>query len=163
MTTLVIVSIVNCVGVAMGFECIEASQKEAFRTAAIVLRRRVLSIEDTTPQAVSNEPGKLALQPSDPGGPSVVTVAVSKMWKGPAASTIQLFVLLHPPFGTGFQFHVGSEYVIYALDEVDQDWVKIRSFSKKSRVYNISMTCRPRVRADVANESRLLDKMKRRK
>lgn len=149
--------------VVMASECLAAPQKQAFRAAALVFRGRVLRVEDTTPATISNEPGKVALQPSEPSGPRVVTLRVSRIWKGPAASTIQLFVLEHPPLGTGFQFHVGSEYVIYALDQVDQDWAEIRPFSKKSRVYDIGVSCTLRVRSDVANESRLLDKTARRK
>ncbi len=67
------------------------------------------------------------------------------------------------PFGGGFRFHLGSEYVIYAHDELNQDWDLLKPFTKKSRVYNTALSCGVRIRTDVAIESRVLDGTSRQK
>ena len=138
-------------------DCVAAPWREAYQNAVLVFRGKVIKIEDTaaTVDPVDGATGKLALQPVS--GFKVVTVATSKFWKGPSSSTVQLFVLENPSMGTSFQFRVGSEYVIYALDEVEQSWSEIRRFSQQSRVYGIGVGCILRVRVDVDAEVRLLD------
>jgi hypothetical protein len=162
MAQLAAASVVLClvnVGTAMLFanECVAVSQQQAYRAAAVVFRGRVVKVEDTaaTVDPVDRNAGKLALQPVS--GFKIVSVSPSKIWKGPSSSTIQLFALEHPVLGNGFQFRVGSEYVIYALDEVEQNWSEIRRFSERSRVYGIGVGCTLRVRLDVDTEARLLD------
>src|SRR6202022_3965766 len=120
-------------------------------------RGRVLKVEDTaaTVDPVDRDTGKLALQPVS--GFKIVTVTVSKIWKGPSSSEIQLFVFENPSMGTGFQFRVGSEYVIYAIADVAQDWSEIRRFSQQSRIYGIGVGCTLGVRVNVDTEARSLD------
>jgi hypothetical protein len=146
-------------GVMMGQECVEASQREAFRAAAIVFRGRILRIEDATSSGdvIAHQKGTVPYALSEAGSPKIVTLAVDRVWKGTSGATIHLFVLEHPPFGAGFQFHVGSAYVIYAHDELDPSTRPPRSGSK---LYNIAVSCTPRVRSDVETESRLLGKGK---
>jgi hypothetical protein len=143
--------------ILLASDCVAASQQQAYQAAVVVFRGSVVKIEDTaaTVDPVDRDTGKLALQPVS--GFKIVTVAVSRVWKGPSTSTIQLFVLEHPSMGTGFQFRVGSEYVIYALDDVEQNWSEIRRFSQQSRVYGIAVGCTLRVRVDVDAEARSLD------
>jgi hypothetical protein len=137
-------------------ECVEVTQREAFRTAAIVVRGRVTRVENLRRfDPVDRESGKLALERAS--DPYVATLAVDQTWKGPLTSAIQVLAFGHPAIGTGFQFRVGSEFVVYALDEVNQDTPpSIRRFSGRSRVYGIGLGCVLRVRTDVVGESRVL-------
>jgi len=138
--------------IVLGNECIAASPKGAYRAADVVFRGTVIRVEDPA----SVDPGgasageKLALQPIS--NYKIVTLAVIKTWKGPPSSTNLLFVLNNPRL-----FIVGTEYVVYALDEVAQDWSVVRRFSQISHVYGIGVGCILRVRMDAASESRILN------
>lgn len=90
----------------------------------MVFRGTVIRVEDPAsidPACVPAE--KVPLQPIS--NYKIVALTVTKTWKGPPSSTTQLFVLHNPRL-----FLVGTEYVIYALDEVAQDWSVVRRFSQ---------------------------------
>jgi hypothetical protein len=138
-------------------DCVEISQKDAFRAASIVFRGKVVRVEDATEEVnpVDVVSGKLVLQRSGAGGTRIVTFAVSRTWKGSPNSEMQLLTLERPAM-----FVVGVEYIVYGLDEVNQQWAKIRRFSERSKVYGIGFPCVLRVRTDVEIESRRLERSK---
>lgn len=137
-------------------DCIEISQKDAFHAADIVVKGKVLRVEDTTQEVnpVDAATGKLVLQPSEPGAARVITFAVSRTWKGPH-SEIQMVTIERPTM-----FLRGAEYIVYGLDEIPQDWAEVRRFSKGSKMYGIGFPCVLRVRTDVKVESSRLERSK---
>ncbi len=85
---LIMLFTITGVGVVLGTECIAGSQKATFHSSVLVFRGTVMKIEDPTPENISSEPGKVALQTFDPTSPKIVALALRKMWKGPAASSV---------------------------------------------------------------------------
>lgn len=145
-------------GMVMANDCVEPTQRESFRAAAIVFSGRVSHIEDlaAAPSSLENQMSKAPLEPSISSDPKLITFSVERVWKGKVGKTVQLFVLEHPPMGTGYQFRLGSEYVVYALNEIDQKRPTARHPRKRQRIYDIGITCTLRVRTDVPKESHLL-------
>jgi hypothetical protein len=137
-------------------ECAEGTRQEAFRGAAIVFRGRVERIEDLKVfNPIDKENGKLATEKRS--GVDVVTFAVDRVWKGPVTSTVRLLTFDSPSVSGSFPFRLGRQYVVYALDDVDQMApADVRRFSAKSHVYSVGMGCVMRVRTDTENESRSL-------
>jgi hypothetical protein len=142
---------------AFGQECGEnLPPVAAFGAAAIVFRGTVERVEDPTSiEPTNRETGKLNIQPVS--GYKMVTFRVNQSWKGQRTSTVQVFVL-----GRGFVFKPLNEYVVYAVDEVNQNWPVVSGFAKQSKVYGIGVGCVMRVRADVEPESKILDALVRR-
>lgn len=145
-------------GVVMANDCVEATQRESFRAAALVFRGRVSRIDDlaAVPSSSDNQMGKAPLEPSISSDPKLITFSVERVWKGKVGKIVQTFVLEHPPMGTGYQFRLGSEYVVYALNEIGQKWQPARQTRRRQRIYDIGITCTLRVRTDVSKESHLL-------
>jgi hypothetical protein len=138
-----------------GSECGTAPAGAAIRAADVVIRGTVTKVEDPASTEQESAPSeKIALQSFS--SYKIVTVRVTKVWKGPQRKLFRLFVLGNPRL-----FSVGTEYVIYALDEVVQDWSVVHRFATQGRVYGIGTDCTLRVRTDVLSESRILDAIAR--
>lgn len=149
--------LVGARSIAFGQECGESLRPpEAFREAALVFRGTVQRIEDPAAvEPVNPETGKLNIQPAS--GFKIVTFQVAQTWKGSKAATVQVFVFERPPTGGGFVFQQHMEYVVYAVDVVNQHAPMVERFAKQSKVYGIGLGCVMRVRHDVENEAKILD------
>jgi hypothetical protein len=138
-------------------ECIDVGPRRALRFADIVFLGKVTAVENLMPfDPIETTTGKLALERAENGSPYVATFAVTKIWKGAVGTTAQVFAFARPGMGYGFQFRVGSQYVVYAFDDINQAAEHFARFSKRSRVYNLGFPCRSRVATDIAAESRSL-------
>lgn len=124
--------------------CIEASQRQAFRHAFAVFRGTVVQVQN--------------MDAGERSEPMLVTFKVDRGWKGPVAETMRVFVFGSPPLGDGYHFREGQRYIVYATNDVPQDWDLLRKFRGGSVVYGIGSMCPWRVRADVDEESRKLGK-----
>jgi hypothetical protein len=69
---------------------------------------------------------------------------------------MRVFGFASPSLGTGYKFRQGGRYIVYATNDVPQNWSLLAGFSGRSVVYGIGNPCRFRVRSDVAEESRKL-------
>jgi hypothetical protein len=124
-------------------DCVELSQRRAFREAFLVFRGSVAKVE---------------LVVADRSEPMVVTFKVDRGWKGPVKDYIRLFAFGSPPSGDGYRFVEGNRYVIYATNDVPLTWDALRKLLGGRTVYGIGIPCRLRLRTDVEKESRILGK-----
>jgi hypothetical protein len=140
-------------------ECGESPKPEiAFRKAALVFRGVVRRIEDPSAiEPIDPATGKLNIQPVS--GFKIVTFQVSEVWKGRMTAMVQLFVFERPPTGGGFIFQQGGDYVVYALDVVNQRAPMVEKYSTRSKVYGLGLGCVMRVRRDVNVEAKQLDRI----
>lgn len=130
-------------------ECIDLKQSQAFRSASVVFRGTVTRIDDAPAGEAAPTLGGIQWAVVD--RPKIVTFSVNRVWKGPAAPTVKVSLVEHPSMGTVFRFSIGTEYVVYAIDEDARDVVD------GLKVYDVG-ACRLRIRTDVESESRILGK-----
>ena len=124
-----------------GDTCVPASQKAAFRRADVVFRGTVLAVEHLHPDKTSE--------------PFVTTFRVDRKWKGPVTS---IMMILSPRPWINADYQVGRQYIVYGVDEVNQDASFLQKLSKGQVVYSTGFVCPLRLPADVAEESRKLGK-----
>jgi len=130
-----------------GFQCFPASQSQAFSHAFAVFRGTVVRVQIM-------HPGR--------SEPALVTFKVDRGWKGPVTKTMRVFVPVRPrPEGDTYHFHEGIRYVVYASNNVRQDFENLRDLSGGRPVYGIGDKCVWRVRTDVMQESKRLGKGQR--
>ena len=122
-----------------GTTCIEISQKASFRQAVVVFRGTVLDVE--------------YLYPDKRDGPFVTTFRADRKWKGPVTSV--MIIYSRRPWLNG-EYQVGRQYIVYAVNDINQNASDIRKASKGHTVYSIGFVCPQRLPADVAEESRKL-------
>jgi hypothetical protein len=137
-------------------ECLEVSQRQAFRVAFLVFRGTVIRVQDLAGEPLSDvRTGERQPALSGRDGAILVTFAVNRGWKGPVTPRIQVVVVERPTTGASYRFQYGREYVVYAIDHINQDWAALRRLSGGAVVYGLD-PCTARVRTDVAEESRRL-------
>jgi hypothetical protein len=124
-----------------GAQCVEVSQREAFRHVFAVFRGTAVRV-----------------RVMHPGGsePTLVTFKVDRAWKGPVTETMRVLVFGRPPEGDTYPFHEGIRYVVYATNDVPEDFENLRYLSGGSPVYGVGPMCVWRVRTDVERESKRL-------
>jgi len=142
----------------IGSECLEISRREAFRTADVVFRGTVNHIEHLeSVETAASDKDNIPLRSVDPADPQLVSFTVSKAWKGPVTKTMRVFVWGRPSLGSGYQFRVGVDYVVYAQKENTDKWPSIVKAGRGSPVYGLGI-CPMRIRADANKESQALGK-----
>lgn len=136
--------------------CIEVPQKTALHSAVAVFQGKATKVEHMDMvEAFDPVSGKVEKRPPKVDDYTVVTFRVSKAWKGPVTSTMKVQATARPSMCSGFEFREGKEYIVYATDDINQDWDKLRPFAERLHVYGIG-NCPLRIRADADRESRLL-------
>jgi hypothetical protein len=138
---------------ASGLDCVPLPQREAFRSAYTVFRGTVTSVEGLG-WTVDTSSGPVPTMHMEPGSGVVATFRVARGWKGPVTSVMRLFLFEHPEQGSGYSFRRNQEYIVYANDDVRQDWDVLRPFTQKGVVYAIG-PC-PRIRTDLGSEEKKL-------
>lgn len=139
-------------------DCVQISQREAFRKAFAVFRGTVLKVEPLVSRELINpKSDKVPVVCADSSEPMVVTFKVDRGWKGPVTQLMRVFVFGRPSLGTGYRFGRGERYIVYALNDVPQNWDQLRKVSGAGLVYGIG-ACPLRVRTDVDKEARSLGK-----
>lgn len=137
-------------------ECIELSQRSAFRHATLVFRGGLVRVEDVEFEPSHEaQTGEVELKRASPGNPRILIFAVNRVWKGPATKIVHIFAFGNPGIGTSYPFRLHTEYIVYAGGEVGQNQKALHRSSGDAPVYDIG-TCPLRIRADIARESRLL-------
>lgn len=122
-------------------ECIEVSQRQAFRHVFVVFRGTVVRIQP---------------MPDVSAEPMLVTFRVDRGWKGPVTETMRVFVFGSPALGDGYHFHEGERYIVYGTNDVPQDFENLPSLSGGTVVFGIGTGCIWRIRSDVDQESHKL-------
>lgn len=138
---------------ARALDCIALPPREVFLSAYTVFQGTVTSVEGVG-ETVDPTSGPVPTVHMDAGSGVVVTFRVRRGWKGPITSVMRLFLFEHPQQGAGYSFHKNKEYIVYANDEVRQDWEVLRRFTQKGMVYGIG-PC-PRIRTDIGSEEKRL-------
>jgi hypothetical protein len=138
---------------ASGLDCVALPQLDAFRTAYTVFQGTVTSLEGVG-GTIDTSSGPVPVIHMEPGSGVVATFRVRRGWKGPVTSVMRLFLFEHPQQGSGYSFHKDEEYIVYANNEVRQDWNVLRPFTQKGVVYGIG-PC-PRIRTDLGSEEKKL-------
>jgi hypothetical protein len=125
-------------------DCIELSQREAYREASAVFRGTAVQV-----QVLNQKRSE----------PTLVTFKVDRGWKGPVVETMRVFAFGRLDMGTGYPFREGESYVVY-VTKIDplEDSEELRRRTGDAPVYGIGFWCRLRVRTDVEKESRILGK-----
>jgi hypothetical protein len=122
-------------------DCVEVSQRDAFRLAFTVFRGTVAQVQN--------------MDPRDPSAPMLVTFKVDRGWKGPVRESMRVFVFGAVSFVDTHDFRESERYVVYATNDAHK-WGFSPKASIGSPVYAISNPCLLRVRTDVEQESRKL-------
>ena len=143
----------GCASGLMAIDCIPLSQREAFRSAYTVYRGTVTDV-DGVGGIVDTSSGPVPTIQMKDGSGVVVTFRVRHGWKGPITGVMRLFLFEHPAQGSGFSFRKNEEYIVYANNEVRQDWDVLRQFTQRGVVYGIG-PC-PRIRTDLGSEEKKL-------
>jgi hypothetical protein len=138
---------------ASGLDCVALPQGEAFQSAYTVFRGTVTNVESVGGTIDTNS-GPIPTVHMDAGSGVVATFQVRRGWKGPVAPVMRLFLFEHPQQGAGYSLSRNGEYIVYANDEVRQDWDVLRPFTQKGAVYRVG-PC-PRIRTDLGTEEKKL-------
>jgi hypothetical protein len=120
-------------------ECVELSQRKAFRAAFAVFRGTVVQVEPLHPEKAY---------------PALVTFKADRGWKGPVTESMKVLVV--GSLLVSYPFHEGETYIIYAMNDVPQHFENLPNLSRGAVVYGIGSMCLLRVRTDVDEESRRL-------
>lgn len=151
-------SLLLCANEPPSGECVSSSQSEALQIADIVFRGKVVEIEDVELGPMNRDDKEGLVRPSAVSNLKAVTFLVDRAWKGAVAQSVTVIAFSRVSMGGAYQFVKNSEYVVYALDDVDQAWLRIRTQSSKHRVYSVGVSCPLRIRNDIQRESVLLGK-----
>jgi hypothetical protein len=140
----VVLSLLGCPTPVVGSDCISMSQRDSFSKSVLVFEgraRRVVPVVE--------------------GQVDLVIFDVDQVWKGPVEKAVTLAASRRPAMGNGYTFQEGQQYVVYAIDTVNQDWAELKPLASGAFVYGLN-GCTPRVRTDVTEEARLLGRRSRR-
>lgn len=119
-----------------------------------MFRGRVVRIDHMNPIEPSpsdDGPVKLTSIPRAIDDETLVTFRVTTSWKGPVTPILKVYATARPSMCDGYKFKEGTEYVVYATKNLDQNWGELSRFSNGDLVYDIA-DCPLRVRTDVDAE-----------
>ena len=147
-------------------ECAQAKLGDALKLASVVLRGTVVRIDHLNPiqpPQTGDDKQKVALVaiPRSADDQTLVTFKVTASWKEPVTESVKLFAVARPSMCDGYQFHLNTEYVVYASKNLNQNWEDLKLFSQGAFVYDIA-ECPLRVRTDVRAEVRRLGRLSQR-
>ena len=141
-----------------GCECQEVGRAPAFSGATVVFQGRVAAIEHLKMvEVIDPNTGTRQLHPPEIDDHMIVTFEVTRAWKGEVNSTTKVHSVARPKLCDGYRFEVGREYVVYASDNLNQEWAEIAHRAHGMHVYEID-DCPLRIRTDVSEETKLLGK-----
>jgi len=120
-------------------DCVERSQRQAFRYAVAVFRGTVQQVDNGDTEV---------------SGTMLATFRVEWCWKGTVTEHVKICTIKPPSALGGYDFQKGESYIVYATN--DPAWAKLCKASGTIAVYGIGIPCRLRVRSDVDQESRKL-------
>ncbi len=142
-------------------ECVEISQKTAYRSAAVVFRGKVVKIQHMILVEVRNpKTGKSEMRPPSSDDQTLVTFQVDGAWKGPVTPTMRVHATAHGSVCPGYVFELDREYVVYAVPLLNPNWKPLQQLVHGAPVYYFP-DCPFRIPTNVQQESRLLGKSRK--
>lgn len=138
----------------LGSDCIDIPQPDAFATADIIVHVKIKHIKYIDTKIESNK-NEIPLIKMDSTSPRLVTARVVKSWKKHTSNEITLFYFRNPPQGSGYNFDINGEYILYIKNKIDTKWDALQKASDGKEVYEIG-ECSLRIRKDIKAETKLI-------
>ena len=136
---------------ARGCSCIEATQKDAIRYAAVVFRGLAVNVQHLRigDGVITEE-----MNPPSSDDNTLVTFEVTSYWKGSLKGIVKVYAMARPSMCDGYKFEQGREYIVYA-SQLDPKWPALNRFVHGAIVYEVP-NCPLRVVRDNLRREELL-------